>query len=166
MLPTDRLRTQDQYAPYNIETGTLNHGALAGVKAAIEYIASFGSGFDLRSRLVSAMNRLHDYEYELAKMVYIGLKNIPYTDIHGPDFESEERAPTISFTLKNKSAAEICTILDEKGICAWDGHFYAIRPIEILGLLERGGVTRIGISMYNTEEEILRVGEMLSELEG
>lgn len=23
----------------------------------------------------------------------------------------------------------------------WDGHFYAIRPIEVLGLLDRGGVT-------------------------
>ena len=156
MLPIDHLRTQDQYAPYKIETGTLNHAALAGVKAAIEYIASFGSGFDLRSRLVSAMNRLHNYEYGLAKLAYVGLKNIPNTEIYGPDFAVEERAPTIALTLKNKNAAEICSLLDEKAIFSWDGHFYAIRPIEILGLLERGGVTRIGISVYNTEEEIIR----------
>jgi cysteine desulfurase family protein (TIGR01976 family) len=157
MLPLDRLRTQNQNAPFIIETGTLNHAALAGVKAAIEYIASYGSGFDLRSKLVSAMNRIAEYEHALARSTYIGLSNIPNIELYGPNFESEQRAPTISFTLRDKSAPQICSLLDEKGICAWDGHFYAIRPIEILGLLEKGGVTRIGISIYNTEEEVIRL---------
>jgi cysteine desulfurase family protein (TIGR01976 family) len=157
MLPLDRLRTQNQNAPFRIETGTLNHAALAGVKAAIEYIASYGSGFDLRSKLESAMNRIAEYEHALARYTYIGLSNIPNVELYGPNFESEQRAPTISFTLRDKSASQICSLLDEKGICAWDGHFYAIRPIEILGLLEKGGVTRIGISIYNSEEEIIRL---------
>jgi selenocysteine lyase/cysteine desulfurase len=52
---------------------------------------------------------------------------------------------------------ELCTLLGEKGICTWDGHFYAIRPMEVLGLQERGGVTRAGISLYNTEEEVARL---------
>jgi cysteine desulfurase family protein (TIGR01976 family) len=157
MLPLDRLRTQKQNAPSIIETGTLNHAALAGVKAAIEYIASYGSGFDLRSKLVSAMNRIAEYEHVLARSTYIGLSNIPNIELYGPNFESQLRAPTIAFTFKGKSASKICSLLDEKGICAWDGHFYAIRPIEILGLLEQGGVTRIGISIYNTEEEVIRL---------
>src|SRR4030095_8169473 len=46
-LNTDRLRTQDQEAPYRIETGTLNHAALVGVKAAVDYIASWGTGASL-----------------------------------------------------------------------------------------------------------------------
>ena len=41
-LHTDKLRTQDDEAPFRIETGTLNHAAIAGVKAAIDYIASWG----------------------------------------------------------------------------------------------------------------------------
>jgi len=41
-LRTDKLRVQEDEAPFKIETGTLNHAALAGVKAAIEYIASWG----------------------------------------------------------------------------------------------------------------------------
>jgi len=55
-LDLDRLRTQDQRAPSRIETGTLNHAALAGVTAAIEYIASFGDGAGLRERIVAAMD--------------------------------------------------------------------------------------------------------------
>ena len=41
----------------------------------------------------------------------------------------------------------------------WDGDFYAVRPMEVLGLSGRGGVTRVGISLYNTEEEISRLLE-------
>src|SRR5262249_24313778 len=36
-LPTDRLRTQEQEAPWLIETGTLNHAAIAGVRAAVDF---------------------------------------------------------------------------------------------------------------------------------
>jgi len=52
------------------------------------------------------------------------------------------------------SPEELCVYLGDRNICAWDGHFYAIRAIEALGLLEQGGVTRIGVSLYTTEEEI------------
>ncbi|MBM4161320.1 MAG: cysteine desulfurase-like protein [Ignavibacteria bacterium] len=156
-LEPDRLRTQEQTAPYKIETGTLNHAAVAGVKAAVEYIASFGEGSDLRTRLVSAMQLIAEYEHDVAKTLYEGLRQIPGVMIYGQSFASPHRAPTISFTLETHTAEQVCTRLSEKGICAWDGHFYAIRPIEVLGLLERGGVTRVGISLYNTEEEISRL---------
>jgi len=164
MLPTDCLRTQEQQAPYKIETGTLNHPALEGVRASIEYIASFGSGFDLRARLVSAMERIADYEHQLAKAAYDELAAIPNVQLFGPKFESAQRAPTIAFTVQNKTPTEVCAALDDKGICAWDGHFYAIRPMEILGLLYRGGVVRIGISIYNTSDEISRFLKEVREL--
>jgi len=54
--------------------------------------------------------------------------------------------------------------LGKKGIYAWDGHFYAIRPIEVLGLLDRGGVTRLGISMYTTQDEIERTLEVIRKI--
>jgi selenocysteine lyase/cysteine desulfurase len=135
-LEPDRLRTQDQSAPYKIETGTLNHAAIVGVKAAIEYIAALASGPDLRSKIVSAMKLI---------------------TIYGQPFGSALRAPTISFTIESKTAEEVCTRLGEKGFCTWDGHFYALRAIEALGLLERGGVTRVGISLYNTMDEVSKL---------
>jgi cysteine desulfurase family protein (TIGR01976 family) len=163
-LEPDRLRTQEQIAPYKIETGTLNHAAIAGVKAAIKYIASFGKGPDLRSQVVSAMQFIAEYEHRLAIALYRELSTIPEVRIYGPAFESPQRAPTISFTLAGKTAQEVCTRLGDRGICAWDGHFFAIRPIEVLGLLERAGVTRIGISLYNTEEEISRLLQEVKQI--
>jgi len=163
-LETDRLRTQVQRAPYRIETGTLNHAAIAGVGAAIEFIASFGSGPDRRSRIVDGMDRIGAHESLLARALYDGLREIEGVTVCGPSFDAPCRAPTVSFTVDGMRPAEVCAALGEKGICAWDGDFYAARPMEVLGLRERGGVTRVGISLYNNREEITRLLEEVKRL--
>jgi selenocysteine lyase/cysteine desulfurase len=164
LFETDRLRTQDQRAPHRIETGTQNHAAIAGVKAAIEFIASFGGGPDRRSGIVGGMDVIAAHESVLARLLYNALREIPGVTVHGPSFDAPRRAPTVSFTVDGMRPGEVCTVLGRKGICAWDGDFYAVRPMEILGLHDRGGVTRIGISLYNSEEEILRLVEELKRM--
>ncbi len=153
-LPTDRLRTVGQTAPESIETGTLNHAAIAGVSAAVEFIASLGHGSSLREKLVSAYHKISSHEFTLASKLYAGLKQISGVTVVGQNFSSTSRTPTLSFTVDGKTPTQVCEQLAKKNICAWDGHFYAIRAIESLGLLERGGVTRMGISVYNTVDEI------------
>ena len=153
-LPTDRLRTAGQTAPDSIETGTLNHAAIAGVSAAVEFIASLGNGNSLREKLITAYHKISTHEFILASKLYAGLKQISGVTMIGQDFSSNSRTPTLSFTLDGKTPTQVCEQLAKKNICAWDGHFYAIRAIESLGLLERGGVTRMGISVYNTVDEI------------
>ena len=153
-LPTDRLRTAGQTAPDAIETGTLNHAAIAGVSAAVEFLAGIGNGNTMRDKLVDAYHKISTHEYVLASKLYAGLKQIPGITIAGQDFSSNSRTPTLSFTMEGKTPAQVCEQLAKKNICAWDGHFYAIRAIESLGLLERGGVTRMGISLYNTVDEV------------
>ena len=121
-LPTDRLRVQDPAAPYRIETGTLNHAAIDGMRAAVDYLESLGPG-------------------ALA-----------------------ERAPTVSITLAGHTAGEAATRLGADGVCVWDGNFYAARAVERLGLAERGGLLRTGISMYSTNSDVRRLLEGLERL--
>jgi selenocysteine lyase/cysteine desulfurase len=159
-LPTDSLRTQYQKAPYKIETGTLNHAALAGVSECIRFMAStFGDEEDIS--IHAAMEALSKHEYLLLEQLYNGINEIPKATIYGPGLDSP-RTPTVSFTYEGLNPEEVCTILGKKGIYAWDGHFYAIRPIEVLGLLDRGGVTRLGISIYTTPEDIERTVKAIS----
>ena len=153
-LPTDHLRTAGQAAPHKIETGTLNHAALAGVTAAIQFIANFGTGNGLREHLTSAYAAIGAHERMLAERLYQGIAKNNKVKIAGTAFGSGLRAPTVSFVHSDKTAEHVCRALADHNICAWDGHFYAQRAIEILGLLEKGGVTRLGISAYNTVEEI------------
>ncbi|HEY1312416.1 MAG TPA: cysteine desulfurase-like protein [Steroidobacteraceae bacterium] len=162
-LPTNRLSVQDPAAPYRIETGTLNHAAIDGVRAAVEYIAGWGSGASLRERIVSAMTQIAAYEHGLAKSYFDAAARMPGVRVWGPDFTAgRARAPTVSITLAKITADAAAGVLGEQGICVWDGNFYAARPAQMLGFTERGGLLRTGVSMYNTRDEIDR---LLSGLE-
>ena len=164
-LPTYRLSVQDPLAPYRIETGTLNHAAIDGVRAAVEYIASWGSGTSLRERIVDAMTHIAAYEHDLAKHYHDAARRIPGVRVWGPDFAAgRKRAPTVSITLDKVTAAEAAGALGNQGICVWDGDFYAARAVQVLGLAERGGLLRTGISMYNTRDELNRLLAALATL--
>jgi cysteine desulfurase family protein (TIGR01976 family) len=153
-LPTSRLRTQNQSAPYVIETGTLNHAAIAGMNAALAFIESLGNGDNIVERMKSGMSVINNHEQVMARDLFSGISGIKDLTIVGPDFEQGERAPTISFVHNKMHPTELCKALGERNISAWDGHFYAIRAMEVLGLMEKGGVTRIGLSMYNDKSDI------------
>jgi len=156
-LPTYNLRTQLQHAPYSIETGTLNHAAIAGVNAAIDFIETFGEGNSTRHRLVDAMEKINLYEDTICSDIFKKLTAIENLTILGPLDSKVEKAPTISFDIKGIRPENVCKYLGEQGVCAWNGHFYGIRPTEILGYLEKGGITRVGVSLYNTSEEVDRL---------
>jgi cysteine desulfurase family protein (TIGR01976 family) len=164
-LPTYRLSVQDPLAPYRIETGTLNHAAIDGVRAAVEYIASWGSGTSLRERIVDAMTHIAAYEHDLAKHYHDAASRMPGVRVWGPDFAAgRKRAPTVSITLDKVTAAQAAGALGNQGICVWDGDFYAARAVQVLGLAERGGLLRTGISMYNTRDELNRLLAALATL--
>jgi cysteine desulfurase family protein (TIGR01976 family) len=156
-LATDRLRTQEPEAPFRLETGTQNHAALAGVRAAVLFLANLSAGPTLRERLVRTMTTLAEREHALAKSYHDRVKALPGVTVWGPDFRTRHRAPTVSITVQGVHAEEVARRLGEQGVLVWDGNFYAARAIEVLGLEAQGGVVRAGISMYTTEEEVQRL---------
>jgi selenocysteine lyase/cysteine desulfurase len=151
------LSVQDPAAPYRIETGTLNHAAIDALRAAVDYLASWGQGQTLRERLVDAMSGIAAYEHGLAKFYHDSVREMRGVQVWGPDFSQESRAPTVSITLDKASAAQAATALGKEGICVWDGDFYAARTVQVLGLNNRGGLLRTGMSMYNSREEVQRL---------
>ena len=163
-LNPDRLIVQDQEAPYIIETGTLNHAACSGVASAIDFISSIGEGPSLREKLESAYKQISVHEFELAKHLYDSLQDLDKITVIGQDFSSNKRTPTVSFVHNDLSPQDVCKKLANENICAWDGHFYALKAIQKLGLEPAGGVTRLGVSLYNTKQEIDRVIEVIRNL--
>jgi len=163
-LPTDRLRTQEPEAPYRIETGTLNHASLAGARAAVEYLASHGTGTTLRGRVGTAMQRIAAHERRLAQRYAEAAAAIAGVTVWGPPFAEAPRAPTVSITVADVAAPEVARRLGEQGIQVWDGHFYAARAVEVLGLQERGGLVRAGMSMYTDETDVERLLEGLARI--
>jgi cysteine desulfurase family protein (TIGR01976 family) len=163
-LPTDRLSVQDPAAPYRIETGTLNHAAIDGLRAAVEYLAGWGSGATLRERVVDAMSGISAYEHGLARFYHDAVREIPGVRVWGPDFSARARAPTVSITLDKTTAGDAAAALGKEGICVWDGNFYAARAVEVLGLSDRGGLLRTGVSMYSAREDLERLLSGIAKL--
>ena len=162
-IDTDRLIVQDQNAPFKIETGTLNHAACNGVVKAIDFISSLGNGSSLRDKIESSYTYIGQHEKNLSSLLFSSLKKLDNIKVIGPDF-SGRRAPTVSFIHNDISANKVCNILAEENICAWDGHFYALKAIQKLDLEKKGGVTRLGVSIYNTKEEIIKTVEVISRI--
>ncbi len=163
-LRTDCLATQEDSAPYRIETGTLNHAAIAGVKAAIDYIATWGELGSQRERLVSAMDGIAAWEYALAAYYASQVQQLRGVTVWGTDFGSPRRAPTVSITIDGHSPADVARRLGERGVFVWDGNFYAARAVEVLGVGARGGLIRAGVSMYTTREDIDRLLAGVAEI--
>jgi cysteine desulfurase family protein (TIGR01976 family) len=163
-LPTDRLSVQDPAAPYRIETGTLNHAAIDGMRAAVDYLAGWGAGGTPRERILDAMAGIAAYEHGLARLYHEEVRRLPGVRVWGPDFSARSRAPTVSITLERHTAAQAASALGARGVCVWDGNFYAARAVEVLGLAERGGLLRTGISMYTSENDVRRLLDGIAEL--
>jgi selenocysteine lyase/cysteine desulfurase len=89
-----------------------------------------------------------------------GLKVYGITDVE----MLEQRTPTFAVSLAGHSAESVATYLGEQGIYVWHGHYYALAVMERLGLLETGGLVRIGFVHYNTIEEVDQVLEALGNL--
>jgi len=176
-LPAYKLRPVPESLPDRWMTGTQNHEGLAGVAAAVDYLADIGraspSRRDSNSRQTEARRALHagltairDYERSLARKLLEELGQRPRFKLWGiTDLARlHERVPTVSLSTARHSAQEIAAHLAAKEIYVWNGNMYAMNLSERLDLDKQGGFLRIGLVHYNTAEEIDRLMAALDEL--
>lgn len=165
-----KVRPATDVSPECWETGTQVQELIAGIGAAVDYIAELGRHCDAtvktrREALRAAYRATHLYETGLFKRLLAGLQEIPGTRIFGitEPQRFEERCSTLSFRLGDHHPTKIATFLGERGIFTWDGNFYALNLSERLGVEQKGGVLRVGLVHYNTAEEVDRLLAALRE---
>ena len=167
-----KVRPSPDGIPDRWETGTQNHEGLAGVRAAVDYIAALApesnAGDARRDRILAAMDAIRTYEASLTRRFLDGLRGIPGATLYGTaDPERwRERTPTFAIRLANRSPREVSEELARRGIYVWDGNYYALSIMERLGLQESGGAVRVGFCHYNTADEVDRVVHELTEIAG
>lgn len=167
-----KVRAVSDELPGRFTTGTTNREQLAGVHAAIDYLAELGESYgrpagpDLRSRLAAGFEAMKAYEDGLTQRLIEGLQTMPGVRLLGitDPAKFSRRVSTVSFVADGISAAEIASALSGEGIQVWDGHNYALEIYRKLGLLDAGGGVRIGPVHYNTAEEVDRTLERLEQL--
>lgn len=145
------------------ETGTKSFEDLAGLSAAIDYLASLGEGKTLRTKLANAYGQIYAYEREWAGRFLDRARSIKGLRIWGEQ-DPALRTPTFALTMKGHSPLEISNRLAEHNISAGSGHFYATGFTDTFGLTDKGGVLRAGAMHYNSFEEINRFFDVLEGL--
>ncbi len=162
-----KVRPAPDLPPGKWETGTQSFESLAGVAATINYLADIGgAGNDRRQQIVQAANRIKQYELALSEQFLRGAVTVPGLRVYGiTDIENlEKRTPTFAVSLQGHTPEEVASYLGDRGLFVWHGHYYAIAVMERLGLLDQGGLVRIGFVHYNTMGEVNRVLGALYDL--
>ena len=141
--------------------------ALAGIADYFESLAAhhFAAPADtFFGRTQDLYNLFAQHEESLARQFLDYLNNRADISLIGPAcYEMEIRVPTFSFQVEGVKSSTIPTALAADNIAIGDGHFYAKRMLDSLGLLQTDdGVVRCSMAHYNTADE---VSQLINSLE-
>ena len=166
-----KVRPAPDSLPDRWETGTQVQELIAGIGAAVDYLAELGKRCDptvkdRRAALLAAYRVTRQHEMALLSQLIPGLLAIPglrFFGITDPK-RFNERCSTVSVRLANHTPTQAATFLGDRGMFTWDGNYYALNLAERLGVQETGGFLRIGLVHYNTAAEVDRLLATLREL--
>jgi cysteine desulfurase family protein (TIGR01976 family) len=172
-LPTFREDFIPDEPPGKIEAGTFIYEHVAGMDAAVTYLAQLGrilSGAEgspdarsLRADARYAMQAIRTYEQGLSLELGRVLRECG-AQVYGIDDAARvgERVPTFCFNLPGVSPRVVTETLARANIGIRDGHMYAPRLMKRLNVPVESGVVRVSLVHYNTLAEIHRFGNVLS----
>ena len=130
---------QPEQLPVRLEAGTLNGHGIAGLDAALDFIA------------VTGMETIRAHETALMRRFYEGVRDIPGVTVYG-DF-THERTAVVALNIADLDSGEVADALAEDyGIATRSGAHCAPRLHRALGT-EGQGAVRFSFGWYNTEEE-------------
>ena len=174
-LPTFREDFIPDAPPGKIEAGTFIFENVAGMAAAVTYLETLGArhgGEDenvtpasRRNALAHAMSAIREYEIALSFEMLEVLRSAGAI-IYGIDAPARlaQRVPTFCFRLPHVAPAIVTQTMSECGIGIRDGHMYAPRLMNRLGVSLGEGVNRASLVHYNTIEEIHEFGKVLRDM--
>ena len=127
--------------PNKFEVGTQNVEGVVGLGAAIDYIESIG------------YDKINKIEQELYNKAICELKKLDFIELYIPG-NKENHSSVISFNVKGVHPHDVASILDSYGVCVRSGNHCAQPLLRYMGV---DSTCRMSFSIYNTEDDILRL---------
>jgi selenocysteine lyase/cysteine desulfurase len=137
-----------------------DHAQIAACAGMADYIDAlhahhFGGQAEpaARNRAVHDLMRRQEVEVIQPLLDYLAARN----DLRlvGPR-DAGKRAPTVAVVL-DRAAAPVAAELGREGIACGGGDFYAVRPIEAMGLDRESGVLRMSGVHYTSADDVQRL---------
>lgn len=144
-------REQPEALPARLEAGTLNGHGIAGLSAALEFLAETG------------LAAIHRHEAALTRRFYEGAKQIGGITVYG-DFSQPVRTAVVALNVRDYDSGAVSDeLFRQYGIATRPGAHCAPRMHQALGTVEQGAV-RFSFSWFTTEEEVDAALRALREL--
>jgi len=171
-LPTFREDFIPDKPPAKLEIGTFVYENVAGMDAALSYLANLGERLShgaapvsRRAHLIRAMEEIRAYEQALSLEMLRVLVDVG-AEVYGirePD-RVFQRVPTFSFNLRSIPPATVAQEFARNHIGVRAGHMYSPRLMQRLGLDPETGAVRASLAHYNTIDEVHRFKEVLQRI--
>jgi cysteine desulfurase family protein (TIGR01976 family) len=174
-LPTFREEFIPDVPPGKIEAGTFAFENVAGMDAAVNYLARTGRALaarpgapdahSMREDVECGMRAIQAYEQTLSLELARVLRDCG-AHLYGIEEDSRvfERVPTFLFNMPGHLPQAVTEAAARADIGIRDGHMYSPRLMDRLGLARDTGAVRVSLVHYNTIAEIQRLGNVLSGL--
>lgn len=161
-LRPDKLRPATDEVPDTFEHGTQPYEIMAGVTAAVDYLAALvpGSEGSRRQRLASSFTALEHHEDRLRERIEAAIDALPGVTRWS---RAARRTPTLLYTFEDRPAADVSRALVADGVLAPSGNFYALEASLHLGLGTAGGL-RIGLAPYTDDDDVDRLLTALARI--
>lgn len=169
----DELVTQGHFFNAEVKHKKLvpagpDHAQVAAAAGIADYLDAIDAHhFPESAPAVERGHRVHELfrQAEKARLAPLldWLSHRPDVRIVGPA-DPAIRVPTVSVTTRTHSTAFVARQLAEDGIMASHGHFYAVRPLDAMGIPRDPGVLRMSFVHYTTDEDVTRLVEALDSI--
>ena len=130
--------------PTRLEAGTPNIEGVIGLGAAINYLEQIG------------MTKIHEHELKLKQILVQELNKIPHITIYNPNSKSG----IVSFNVDGLFAQDVSVYLNKHKICVRAGNHCAKILKDVINV---ANTVRISTYLYNTEEEIYKLVDLLKD---
>jgi selenocysteine lyase/cysteine desulfurase len=156
-----KLAPAPAHPPNSFERGTPAIEALAGVTAAIDWLAGLTDAPGTRrERVLAAFAAAEARLAGLLARALGGLAEIDGVRLLGAP---RRRTSTLSFLVDGHTPRAVARALAERGVAVWDGDNYAYELMRRYGL-GREGAVRASIVLYNDDSDVDRLLEAVAAL--
>lgn len=127
-----------------------DHAQVAACAGIADYIDALADHHDCSASAVHDLMRAR--ETALLQPLLDSVAQRPGVRLLGPA-RAENRTPTVALALE-RPGAEVAADLAGHGVMAGGGDFYAVRPLQALGIDPAHGVLRLSFVHYTTKDEV------------
>ncbi len=155
-LPVPRLSFVPQGDVTKLEHGTPQYELLAGWLGSLDYLRELGGSGELsRAALEAAYARIAELETPVAQQLLSGLLSRPDVTLYGPQ-NMAGRVGTFGLRVRGELPEQTTARLTAAGVSAAAGHFYAVMPVQKVGLYPEG-IVRVSVAHYTSAGDVQRL---------